>query len=201
MPLEEFPFSLAFDGATEGPRPRLEENEAAGPVSFGRHLDAAPPFVAEGVVVIDGTDGNTYDDWHDFMDDHGWGADAALYRARSLKRHYEVADDVIGTATGGAGQSFELTHRDIDEESVEVRVAGVVQAQARWEINDNGTAPTLDTLANFAAGEVTISYRFFHRCRVVFVDMVLVRSDQPGKAASVRPRVRIVQTEAGGHLA
>lgn len=198
--MDEFPFSLAFDGSTEGPAPRLDESESRSGIDYGRSLDAVAPFRAEGVVVVDGSDGNTYDDFHDFMEDHGWGADAVLYSARALKKHYLVSDYSLGTATGGAGESFALLHRDIDEESIEVRVGGVVQAAARWEVNDNGSAPTLDTLANFDAGAVTITYRFFHRCRVVMLEMGIVRVDG-ARAASVRPRVRIVQTEAGGHLA
>lgn len=201
MPLDEFPFDLAHDGIAEGPAPRLDEADARSGVNYARTLDAVAPFASEGIVVIDGSDGHTYEDFHDFMEDHGWGADAVLYRAGALAVHYRVADRALGTAVGGAGDSFALPHRDIDEESVVVRVGAAVQAPARWEVNDNGTAPTLDTLADFAAGAVTISYEWFHRCRVVLVDLGIVRVDRETSPAAVRPRVRIVQTEAGGHLA
>lgn len=201
MPLDEFTFSLAFNGATEGPVPRLDEAESRSGVDYGRSLDAVAPFRAEGVVVLDGTDGNTYDEWYDFMEDHGWGADAVLYRARGLAKHYAVKDLAIGTATGGAGNSFLLPHRDIEEGSIEVRVGSVVQPPSEWDLVNNNTAPAISTLAGFDAGAVKISYRFYHRVRVVLVDAAIVRVDRDGAPASVRPRVRIVQTSSGGHLA
>lgn len=199
--MDEFIFPLAFDGASEGPAPRLDEADSISGVNYARALDAVPPFAASGSVVLDGSEGNTYDDWYDWMEAHGWGAAVVYYRARSLAKHYRVRDYALGTAAGGAGQSFALFHRDIDEDTIEVRVAGAVQAAARWSISGNGTAPMLDTLANFAAGEVTISYQFLHRCRVKQTGMALVRVDRDGEPASVRPAVQIMEVEAGGHRA
>lgn len=147
--------------------PRVETSVAESGTEYVRLLDSVPRLEAgPAIVVLDGTTSHTYKDWEDFLSGISYGATSFLYSALKAK-YNEVADEALGTAAGGGGETFALDRKFIDSASLVVKAAGVVQVLTTdYTFSGNNTAPLITTTAAFDTGAVTASYRYYHQVRL-----------------------------------
>jgi hypothetical protein len=191
-------------GYAEGPEPRRISTDAQSSIEFTRNLDSTARFVAGGRVVLNGQPSHTYNDWLTFYAAREYGAQTMLYRAQ-LAAHSEIRLESVGTAAGGAGESFTLDRKYIDPDTlvVEVGSPGVIQPAADYTLTNNNTAPQIDTNAGFDAGAVFVSYRYRHKVKIAnaaILDRILRHDIDLGKQGAVTIPVSLREYKAGDSL-
>ena len=199
-------------GFVEGIEVRRIDTDAKSSIEFTRNLDSTPRFIASGAIVLDGvkddneasgSETHRYNDWLTFYAARSYGADTFLYQAQNLAAHREVQAEALGTAAGGAGESFTLARKYINSDALIVMVAGVIQPAADYSLTSNNTAPQIDTNAGFDAGAVTADYTYRHKVKIansVIVNAVLNHDKNLDDQGAVLIPVSLREYKAGDSL-
>ena len=198
-----FPFrmSVRTERYEEWRDPRHVVTEAENGKEFVLALDAAARLVASGAVVLSGATDHAYSDWEDFHAALDYGADSCLYQCHRAAFR-EVADEALGTHSGGAGVDFALDSKFVEADTLVVEVAGVRQVLTTdYTFSGNNSAPKITSTANLDSGAVVASYRFYHQVRVRQTGGPLYRRDVSlGTQRICFVPVEIREAIPGGHL-
>lgn len=150
-------------------------------------------------------DGQTVDDWDDFVAAR-LGADTFLFQAHRTQNK-TVTDEAVGTGDGST-TVFALDKKHLDSTTLVVKVDGVTQTGSGtdYTFSGNNTAPIITFEAGSipaGAEAVTASYNFYFPC-------VFARDDMPPElraggttSATIRHDVPVVirELKPGAHIA